>query len=49
MLELQHFPTGFGWLKPLLAVPRWAQQAARLQHLDVPFQEPSFTTTPSQE
>lgn len=49
MLELQHIPTGFGWMKHLLPAPCWTQQAASLQYLDVPFQDQSFSITPSQE
>lgn len=49
VLELQHIPTGFGWMKHLLPAPRWAQQAASLQYLNVPFQEQSFAITPSWE
>lgn len=49
MLELQHIPTGFGWMRHLLPVPCCTQQAASLQYLDVPFQDQSFSITPSQE
>lgn len=49
MLELQHFPTGFGWRKHSLPVPCGTQQAATLQYLDVPFWEQSFAITPSRE
>lgn len=42
MSELQHIPTGFGWMKHLLPAPLWTQQAASLQYFNVSFQEQSF-------